>query len=83
MKEFEKTADMHAQEANSGRTALHKAAFWGHIETVTYLLDECKLEVCDLFVGMPNRGTLEYGKAGRGIGKYQKNGHLKNLKNVI
>merc|ERR1712113_886133 len=41
---FRHLADVHEQEANSGRTALHKAAFWGHLETITYLLDECKLD---------------------------------------
>jgi len=44
MKPYAKLADVHEQEANSGRTALHKAAFWGHIETITYLLDVCKLD---------------------------------------
>lgn len=44
MKQFAGVADVHGQEAESGRTALHKAAFWGHIETVSYLLDECKLD---------------------------------------
>jgi hypothetical protein len=38
-------ADVHAQEAASGRTALHKAAFWGHDHEVTYLTSECKLNV--------------------------------------
>jgi len=31
-------ADPHEAEAHSGRTALHKAAFWGHNLTVDYLL---------------------------------------------
>jgi hypothetical protein len=44
MKQYVKIADVHEREANSGRTALHKAAFWGHIETITYLLDVCKLD---------------------------------------
>jgi hypothetical protein len=43
MKPWRALADVHEQESNSGRTALHKAAFWGHIETITYLLDDCKL----------------------------------------
>merc|ERR1719498_486424 len=43
MAQFAKTADVHEQEKESGRTALHKAAFWGHIQTVTALLDEYKL----------------------------------------
>jgi len=38
-------ADVHQAEKSSGRTALHKAAFWGHEKVVRYLLDECKLDV--------------------------------------
>jgi Ankyrin repeats (3 copies)/Ankyrin repeats (many copies) len=37
--------DVNGVEASTGRTALHKAAFWGHIEAVTYLLGELKLNV--------------------------------------
>jgi ankyrin repeat protein len=33
-------ADVHGVEASSGRTALHKAAFWGHEATVGFLLNE-------------------------------------------
>jgi len=44
MKPFRSMCDVSEREANSGRTALHKASFWGHIETITYLLDECKLD---------------------------------------
>ena len=36
-------ADVHGLERSSGRNALHKAAFWGHKDTVTYLTQECKL----------------------------------------
>lgn len=44
-------ADVHQLEATSGRTALHKAAFWGHIHIVPYLLKECKIDpnVQDIF----------------------------------
>jgi 2-oxo-4-hydroxy-4-carboxy-5-ureidoimidazoline decarboxylase len=45
MRKYAAQADVHAFETETGRTALHKAAFWGHVETVTYLLDECKLDV--------------------------------------
>jgi len=38
-------ADVNQVEATSGRTALHKAAFWGHVEMVTYLVQELKLNV--------------------------------------
>jgi len=38
-------ADVHALEKNSNRSALHKAAFWGHTDTVRYLVHECKLDI--------------------------------------
>ncbi len=44
MKRLADTADVHETEANSGRNALHKAAFWGHIEAVNYLLSDLKLD---------------------------------------
>ena len=42
-------ADVQAREANSGRTALHKAAFWGHVAATKYLVKDCglKLDVVD------------------------------------
>lgn len=36
-------ADVHALETHSGRSALHKAAFWGHGHTIEYLMNDCKL----------------------------------------
>jgi urate oxidase len=44
LKPYRWIADVHEKEEKSGRTALHKASFWGHIETITYLLDECKMD---------------------------------------
>ncbi len=44
MRRFAKTADVHEVEPSSGRNALHKAAFWGHIEAVRYLATELKLD---------------------------------------
>jgi len=38
-------ADVHQLEKSSGRSALHKAAFWGHTETVKYLVNECKMNI--------------------------------------
>jgi len=38
-------ADVHALESSSGRSALHKAAFWGHTGMVKYLTQELKLDV--------------------------------------
>jgi len=37
--------DVHQVEATSGRSALHKAAFWGHNKMVEYLVQVCKLDV--------------------------------------
>ena len=39
------SADVHAVESTSGRSALHKGAFWGHVETVQFLVAEQKLNV--------------------------------------
>ena len=44
MKRLADAADVHEAEASSGRTALHKAAFWGHIEAVRYLVEDVKLD---------------------------------------
>lgn len=44
MKQVAPRADVHAIEATSGRTALHKAAFWGHIDAVKYLVNELHLD---------------------------------------
>jgi len=43
VKKWAPLADVHELERSSGRTALHKAAFWGHDGVVRYLLDECGL----------------------------------------
>merc|ERR1711871_563415 len=32
-------ADVNGKESDSGRTALHKAAFWGHSHVIEFLLD--------------------------------------------
>jgi len=45
VKELSAKADVHQLEKNSGRSALHKAAFWGHIDTVLYLSHDLKLNV--------------------------------------
>jgi hypothetical protein len=37
-------ADVHAAEPSSGRTALHKAAWWGHVPVACYLLHTCGLK---------------------------------------
>jgi len=41
----QKGADVNDQEKSSGRTALHKAAFWGHDATVKFLVHDCKVKV--------------------------------------
>lgn len=35
--------DVHQAEPTSGRTALHKAAYWAHLDLVRFLLEECKI----------------------------------------
>jgi hypothetical protein len=37
--------DVHALERSSLRSALHKAAFWGHDGTVRFLVNDCKLNI--------------------------------------
>mmetsp|Transcript_27168 Transcript_27168/g.42290 ORF Transcript_27168/g.42290 Transcript_27168/m.42290 type:complete len:121 (-) Transcript_27168:54-416(-) len=47
-KKWAETADINELEASSGRTALHKACFWGHIETVQFLLSQgIKVDIQD------------------------------------
>ena len=45
MKRLVDDADVHEVEEHSGRSALHKAAFWGHEHVVCYLVHECGLDV--------------------------------------
>ena len=40
-----KGADVHALEKNSGRSALHKAAFWNHVHMMDWMIGELKMEV--------------------------------------
>jgi len=37
--------DANEREPGSGRTALHKAAFWGHAHLLPVLVDQCKIDV--------------------------------------
>ena len=45
MRRLAPKADVHQVEQSSGRSALHKAAFWGHIEATRYLVNELKLDI--------------------------------------
>jgi hypothetical protein len=45
VKKLAPKVDVHAPEPTSGRTALHKASFWGHSKTVSFLLQNCRLNV--------------------------------------
>ena len=40
-----KIADVNTVDPSSGRSALHFAAFWGHVGMVTYLIKECGLKL--------------------------------------
>lgn len=42
---FKEGCDVHELEATSGRSALHKAAFWGHDAMCKFLIEECGLDV--------------------------------------
>jgi hypothetical protein len=44
-REIAPRCDVHQLEPTSGRSALHKAAFWGHNQMVEYLVKECRLNV--------------------------------------
>ena len=44
MRRLADRADVHEAERSSGRNALHKAAFWGHIQAVKYLTEELQLD---------------------------------------
>jgi len=43
VKKLAPDSDVHELEATSGRSALHKAAYWDHSQTIGYLLETCKL----------------------------------------
>merc|ERR1712233_227982 len=45
VRRLSKTVDVDAVERYSGRSALHKAAFWGHVGVVNFLANELKLDV--------------------------------------
>lgn len=40
-----KGVDASEVESSSGRSALHKAAFWGHVHLMPLLVEECKIDV--------------------------------------
>jgi len=44
VRRFAPDADVHALETSSGRSALHKAAYWGHEQLTAVLLKEYKLD---------------------------------------
>lgn len=45
MKKAAKDADVHQVEASSGRTAMHKAAYWGHDHVLPFLINEYRIDV--------------------------------------
>ncbi len=44
MRRLADQSDVHESEPSSGRNALHKAAFWGHVEAVKYLANDLQLD---------------------------------------
>lgn len=56
-------ADVHQLEHTSGRSALHKAAFWGHNEMVGYLVNELKLNPnqADFYGDTPLHDAAKFG----------------------
>lgn len=58
-------ADVHQLEKTSGRSALHKAAFWGHNGMVEYLAAELKLNVneADVYGDTPLHDASKFGHA--------------------
>merc|ERR1712151_582705 len=44
MQFYRTKADVHSVDEDSGRSALHKGAFWGHLHVVKYLIDDCGLD---------------------------------------
>jgi len=63
LKKYKDTADVNEVEAISQRTALHKAAFWGHIDAVKFLVTDCKLNVNaqDYSGDTPLHDTVRFG----------------------
>lgn len=59
-------ADVNQREATSGRTALHKAAFWGHTEMTKYLVKEARLDVnaVDNYGDTPLHDAAKFGHDG-------------------
>ena len=39
-----KGADVHSKELHSGRTALHKAAFWGHDHLMGWMMEDLRID---------------------------------------
>jgi len=57
--------DVHGVESYSGRSALHKSAFWGHTDMARYLIDELKLNihVQDVAGDTPLHDAAKFGHA--------------------
>eukprot|EP00949_MAST-11_sp_MAST-11-sp1_P003745 g3745.t1 len=72
MKAVSQGADVKATEANSGRSALHKAAFWGHDHLTPYLLTDCAID--------PNLKDSEGDTAAHDAARF---GHVAILKSLV
>jgi len=59
-------ANVHEVEPTSGRSALHKAAFWGHVHMIPYLVNDLKLNlnVQDHYGDTPLHDAAKFGHPG-------------------
>jgi len=57
--------DINSYDTDSGRTALHKAAFWGHAHVVAFLTQSCcaKVGECDFAGDTPLHDAARFGHA--------------------
>ena len=68
--------------ARGGKRGSEACADWGVSDRSSVLL-LLPADLGPVALGVPNRGTLEYGKSGRGINRYPKKCFFGNFKIVI
>ncbi|KNC52463.1 uncharacterized protein AMSG_12124 [Thecamonas trahens ATCC 50062] len=65
LKKATPAADVHQLEASSSRSALHKAAFWGHVQVIDYLCNEVGInpDVQDVYGDTALHDAARFGHA--------------------